>query len=126
MAEPGRRTVVIRGQVADRYTPRRSVVHPSDLEPRPRRSNGRPADGVVRPNGNGSSRSLATGEPVRRYSGASRSSSRRRRPYDPPRSRPDRIAMWAVLLGIILLLAAATSSHAAVAHLVHAAHLHLR
>lgn len=28
--------------------------------------------------------------------------------------RPDRVAMWAVLLGVILLLAAATSSHAAV------------
>jgi hypothetical protein len=36
--------------------------------------------------------------------------------------------MWAVLLGIILILAAATSSHAAVvAHLTHvAAQLHLR
>jgi hypothetical protein len=33
--------------------------------------------------------------------------------------------MWAVLLGIVLLLAAATSSHAAVMHLTHvAAHLH--
>jgi hypothetical protein len=29
-------------------------------------------------------------------------------------SNPDRIAMWAVLLGVILVLAAATSSHAAV------------
>jgi hypothetical protein len=29
--------------------------------------------------------------------------------------------MWAVLLGIVLLLAAATSSHAAVLHLAHAA-----
>jgi hypothetical protein len=31
-------------------------------------------------------------------------------------TRPDRIAMWAVLLGIVLLLVAATSSHAAVLH----------
>ena len=30
------------------------------------------------------------------------------------RTRPDRIAMWAVLLGVMLVLAAATSSHAAV------------
>src|SRR5204863_7607533 len=32
--------------------------------------------------------------------------------------RPDRVAMWAVLLGVMLLLAAVTSSHAAalVAH----------
>jgi hypothetical protein len=29
-------------------------------------------------------------------------------------SRPDRIALWAVLLGILLVLVAATSSHAAV------------
>jgi hypothetical protein len=31
-------------------------------------------------------------------------------------TRPDRIAMWAVLLGIVLVLVAATSSHAAVLH----------
>jgi hypothetical protein len=126
MAEPGRRTVVIRGQVADRYSPRRSVVHPADVEHRPWRANGRSVDEQ-----NGYGRSVSAGEPVRRApdrraSGTSRTSSRRRRPYDPPRSRPDRIAMWAVLLGIVLLLAAATSSHAAVAHVVHAAHLYLR
>jgi hypothetical protein len=28
--------------------------------------------------------------------------------------RPDRVAMWAVLLGVVLMLAAATSGHAAV------------
>lgn len=46
-----------------------------------------------------------------------RSSARRR----PPRSahervgiRPDRTAMWAVLLGVLLILVAATSSHAAI------------
>jgi len=33
-------------------------------------------------------------------------------------ARPDRIAMWAVLLGVLLLLVAATSSHAAVLHVV--------
>jgi hypothetical protein len=31
-------------------------------------------------------------------------------------SRPDRIALWAVLLGILLVLVAATSSHAAMVH----------
>jgi hypothetical protein len=31
-------------------------------------------------------------------------------------TRPDRIAMWAVLLGILLVLVAATSSHAATLH----------
>jgi hypothetical protein len=37
-----------------------------------------------------------------------------RSPYDRAGSRPDRIAMWAVLLGVLLILVAATSSHAAV------------
>jgi hypothetical protein len=43
-------------------------------------------------------------------------SARRRQP--PPHQRvgfqPDRVAMWAVLLGLVLLLVAAASSHAAV------------
>jgi hypothetical protein len=42
----------------------------------------------------------------------------RRRPNRPPHHRPgfkpDRAAMWAVLLGLLLVLVAATSSHAAV------------
>jgi hypothetical protein len=72
---PGRRTVTIRGQVADRYaTPR--------------------------------------------------SSSRRRpeRRYERTGFRPDRAAMWAVLLGVMLILAAVTSAHAATLHAL--AHLH--
>jgi hypothetical protein len=44
--------------------------------------------------------------------------SRARRPATPrherPGFRPDRMAMWAVLLGVLLVLVAATSSHAAV------------
>lgn len=48
----------------------------------------------------------------------------RRRPAVPAHERegfrPDRAAMWAVLLGLLLVLVAATSSHAAVlAHVVH-------
>jgi hypothetical protein len=39
--------------------------------------------------------------------------------------RPDRAAMWAVLLGLMLILAAAASSHAAVLDLHHAAAHHL-
>jgi hypothetical protein len=35
-----------------------------------------------------------------------------------PRRSPDRVAMWAVLLGLALALGAATSSHAAVLHAV--------
>ncbi len=61
---PARRTVTIRGQVADRYSP-----------------------------------------------------ASRRRPdvprHERPGFRPDRVAMWAVLLGLILVLVAATSAHAA-------------
>jgi hypothetical protein len=41
----------------------------------------------------------------------------RRDPYDRIGSRPDRIAMWAVVLCVLLILVAATSSHAAVLHL---------
>jgi len=69
MPESGRRTVIIRGQVAER--------------PRPRRT------------------------------------------YERHRSRPDRVAMWAVLLGLLLVLVAATSSHAAVLTTAHHAALHL-
>jgi hypothetical protein len=42
--------------------------------------------------------------------------SRRRpasRPYERPGFRPDRVAMWAVLLGFVLVLVAAATSHAA-------------
>jgi hypothetical protein len=66
---PGRRTVTIRGQVADRRSPR--LV---EIERR------RPP----------------------------------RRPRDRAMSRPDRVALWAVLLCLLLLVAAATSAHAAV------------
>lgn len=43
--------------------------------------------------------------------------SRRRpakRPHERAGTRPDRIAMWAVLMGVLLVLVAATSSHAAI------------
>jgi hypothetical protein len=72
---PGRRTVTIRGQVADRYA-----------TPRP--------------------------------------SSRRRpeRRYERTGFRPDRAAMWAFVLGVMLILAAVTSAHAATLHTL--AHLH--
>jgi hypothetical protein len=67
-APPQRRTVTIRGQVADRRS--------SGMVDRRRRPPRRPRD-------------RATG-------------------------RPDRVALWAVLLCLLLLAAAATSSHAAV------------
>ncbi|MHB8691089.1 MAG: hypothetical protein ACYDHH_07560 [Solirubrobacteraceae bacterium] len=65
--------------------------------------------------GRGSDRNWSPTAPAKRL---------QRRAYDRPGYKPDRAAMWAVLLGVVLLLAAATSSHAAVAHLHHAlAHL---
>jgi hypothetical protein len=142
MAEEGRRTVIIRGQVADRYSPRRSIVDvdPGEWRPRDdvsapgsrtrqrrppaeraeRRPVADPADRPQRSPGYEPHRSpgyeRSPGYQPRRSPVADR---RRRRPYDAPRARPDRIAMWAVLLGVVLILAAATSSHAAViAHAV--------
>ncbi len=58
---------------------------------------------------------------------SSRASSSRRRPerrYERSGFRPDRTAMWAGLLGLMLILAAAASAHAATLHAV--AQLHLR
>src|SRR5437588_11936356 len=115
MAEAGRRTWIIRGQVVDRYSPRRSMVEMDTGDRRSRadataghRARRSPADRAERPR-----------RPARYDSRRSHSSRRRRGPYDQALARPDRIAMWAVLLGVILPLAAATSSHAAVlAHVV--------
>jgi hypothetical protein len=43
-----------------------------------------------------------------------------RRAHERAGFRPDRAAMWAVLLGLLLVLVAATSSHAAVMSAHHA------
>ncbi|MFZ1994996.1 MAG: hypothetical protein WAU75_12860 [Solirubrobacteraceae bacterium] len=53
-----------------------------------------------------------------------RPTSRRRpeRRYERTGFRPDRAALWAVLLGVMLILAAVTSAHAATLHTL--AHLH--
>lgn len=64
LASDGRRTIVIRGQVADRYSPR----------PRPPR-----VGGISRP-------------------------------YVRSRTPPERVALWAVLLGFALVLAAIVST----------------
>jgi len=77
---PGRRTVTIRGQGAER--------------------------GGVGASANGSARR------------------RQPRPYERSGFRPDRVAMWAVLLGVMLIVVAATSSHAAVPSVHHAAVAH--
>jgi hypothetical protein len=55
-----------------------------------------------------------------RYVSPNRSASRRRpeRRYERSGFRPDRTAMWAVLLGLMLILAAAASAHAATLHVL--------
>jgi hypothetical protein len=65
---PGRRTVTIRGQGAERNVPRSASRRPAE------------------------------------------------RRYERSGFRPDRVAMWAVLLGLMLIIAAATSAHAATLH----------
>jgi hypothetical protein len=61
-----------------------------------------------------------------RYTPPSHGRSRRpsERAYERAGFRPDKVAMWAVLMGLVLVLAAATSSHAAVLSAVHALHAH--
>jgi hypothetical protein len=114
MAEAGRRTVIIRGQVVDRYSPRRSMVEP---DPSERRSRADASASHQRTRRTAADRPQG---PARYDSRRAHSSRRHRGPYDQALARPDRIALWAVLLGVVLLLAAATSSHAAVlAHVVH-------
>jgi hypothetical protein len=101
------RSAVARGPAARRQT--------SDLRTVTRDARPPEAEIVLHPSVNG-------GVPGRRTititgQGAEGYAARRRRPQRPvherPGFRPDRFAMWAVLLGVLLILVAATSSHAA-------------
>ena len=67
---------------------------------------GVPGRRTVKITGYGSQRNLiyASREPRRRPS---------ERPYERAGFKPDRVAMWAVLLGVLLVLVAAMSAHAA-------------
>jgi hypothetical protein len=81
--------------------------------------------GEYRPAGDGMpARRTVTirGQGAERY--VPRSSSRRRpeRRYERTGFRPDRAAMWAVLLGVMLILAAVASAHAATLHTVAGLH----
>jgi hypothetical protein len=80
------------------------LAHQSDWAPRA--ANGRR---TVTIRGYGAERSLPVARPTLRR-------------HERPGFRPDRAALWAVVLGLFLILVAATSAHAAVAHQV-AAHL---
>jgi hypothetical protein len=68
---------------------------------------------------------VITGRGSERYVAPRRGYDARVRAHERSGFKPDRVAMWAVLLGLALLLGAATSSHAAVLHAVlhHAAPL---
>ncbi|MGZ4197083.1 MAG: hypothetical protein ACXVUE_00020 [Solirubrobacteraceae bacterium] len=67
---------------------------------------GVPGRRTVKITGYGSQRNLiyASREPRRRPP---------ERPYERAGFKPDRVAMWAVLLGVLLVLVAAMSAHAA-------------
>jgi hypothetical protein len=121
-----------------RPQPTRATLRPAP----PARANGRPAPAsrpaagsrTAQPGRPAPPRSAAGGVPGRRtvtirghgaerdLLWASQQSRRRpsRRPHERTTFKPDRAAMWAVLLGLLLVLVAATSSHAAV--LSHALH----
>jgi hypothetical protein len=96
---PGRRTVTIRGVGAEAWAVRSSSRSRASSGPRSASGGPRSASGTPRP---------ALGTP-RSASGARR----RPRAYERSGFRPDRVAMWAVLLGVVLILVAAASSHAA-------------
>ncbi|HEX4670786.1 MAG TPA: hypothetical protein VH279_00890 [Solirubrobacteraceae bacterium] len=81
----------------------RRVAPPSDS---PSHGTGVPGRRTVKITGYGSQRNLiyASREPRRRPA---------ERPYERAGFKPDRVAMWAVLLGVLLVLVAAMSAHAA-------------
>ena len=72
----------------------------------PSHGTGVPGRRTVKITGYGSQRNLiyASREPRRRPA---------ERPYERAGFKPDRVAMWAVLLGVLLVLVAAMSAHAA-------------
>ncbi len=86
---------------------------PASSEPGRARS----GDGYLAPGGVPGRRTVAIrGRGAERYVPRRSVSSRRRpeRRYERSGFRPDRAAMWAVLLGVLLILVAAMSAHAAV------------
>jgi hypothetical protein len=76
----------------------------------PRAANGRR---TVQITGRGTERSLPAARPTRRHEreGFARPALRR---HEREGFKPDRAAMWAVVLGLVLILVAATSAHGAV------------
>ncbi len=105
---PERQPAPIRYEIASEPPALPEPPAPSE----PRAGNGaasRPASGVP-----GRRTITITGRGAERYSSSTYGRRRPQRPvHERPGFQPDRFAMWAVLLGVLLLLVAATSSHAA-------------
>ena len=86
-------------------------ARPFDLDSaaeRPVARTGAPGSGVT-----GRRTVTIQGRPAERYSSAAHRRRPTQRPHERDGFRPDRVAMWAVMLGFVLVLVAATSSHAA-------------
>lgn len=117
--QPARARADARGEVNGRpldLAPRERVTAPAPvraetaplMEPSPER--GQPGRHTVTITGRG-----AEGYATRRGTRASTAQRHQAiRRHEREGFRPDRVAMWAVLLGVMLMLAAAASSHAAV------------
>jgi hypothetical protein len=124
MPRPGAVSPPVRARVAPEYSPQPSPAPGTRDEAFAERARPRTRDEVL------AARSRAGDAPARRtvtitgrgsegYAsrrGTSQSMAQRHRQlprHERAGFRPDRAAMWAVLLGVILMLAAVTSSHAA-------------
>ncbi len=112
---------------AERELPPRVEASRARVSDRPRPGpsepvRGRSGDGYA-PSGGVSGRRTVTirGRGAERYVPRRSASSRRpaERRYERSGFRPDRAAMWAVLLGVLMILIAAMSAHAAVLAHVH-------
>lgn len=80
---------------------RQTLPPPAQAAPRPQ--GGVPGRRTVTIRGQGAERNLAWAEGSRTRP--------QRRAYERPGFRPDRVAMWAVLLGILLVVVAIASAH---------------
>ncbi len=106
MPRPG--IAVPRGQAS--YEPEPAAVRGPPREDEPDRAAGVPGRHTVTITGRG-----AEGYASRNGTAPSMAARHRQvKRYERAGFRPDRVAMWAVLLGVTLMIAAAASSHAAI------------
>ena len=103
--KPARRAVAPEGR-AVASAARAPRVAPSSTPP--------PVAAVERPLADGGRRTVVIrGQGAERNLPVARPTLRR---HEKPGFRPDRAALWAVMLGLLLILVAATSAHAAILH----------